>query len=311
MGFFLTIGGGILYFYLAYPKVSPAPEITIEPTTERLARGEYLFHHVSMCVDCHSERNFNYFSAPVIEGTEGKGGFMIPGAPGKIYASNITSAALGDWTDGEILQAITAGISRDGRPLAPMMPYMEYRHLSKEDAYAVVAYMKTLKPIENKVPQTSLNFPLNLIFRTIPTDYEPRPHPDTSDSRATGEYLSIIAGCQFCHSPVDKGILIPGKEFSGGHDFEFPSMGIVRAANLTPDRETGIGNWNREMFIARFKAYADSTARFRPVVDGGFQSPMPWTLLAGMTEEDLGAIYDYLSTLQPVRNKVKKLTPIE
>ena len=311
LGFIVTLSGGFLYIRLAYPKVSPAPEIRIEPTAERLARGEYLFHHVAMCADCHSDRDFSRFSAPVIEGTIGKGGHQMEGAPGEIYASNITPAAIGDWTDGEILRAITTGVSKDGRYLAPMMPYLEYRHLSQEDAVALVAYTRTLKPVENDVKESSFNFPLNLIFRTIPTDYESAPHPDTANTLATGEYLANIAGCKFCHSPVDKGIPVAGSEFSGGHEFVFPQMGVLRAANLTPDKETGIGNWSKETFIARFKVYADSMGQHIPVTPDGCQSTMPWTLLAGMTGKDLGAIYDYLLTIEPVRNKVEKFTPDE
>jgi mono/diheme cytochrome c family protein len=262
LGFVITLTGGVLYINLTYPKISPAPEITIEPTPERLARGEYLFHHVSLCVDCHSDRDNTFFSAPIIPGSEGKGGNQIEGAPGKIYASNITPAAIGEWTDGEVLRAITSGVSKDGRPLAPMMPYMEYRQLSQEDAYALVTYTRTLKPIDNKVPESSLDFPLNLIFRTIPTDYESLQHPDSSDSKKMGEYLSIIAGCKFCHSPVEKGIPVAGAEFTGGHEFEFPGRGIVHSANLTPDKASGIGSWNRETFIARFKAYTGSSLHF-------------------------------------------------
>jgi hypothetical protein len=264
-----------------------------------------------MCADCHSDRDFSKFSAPVIEGTIGKGGHQMEGASGEIYASNITPAAIGDWTDGEVLRAITAGVSKDGRPLAPMMPYLEYRQLSQKDAYALVAYTRTLRPIENDVPPSTFNFPLNLIFRTTPRDYEPNPHPDTANTLATGEYLANIAGCKFCHSPVDMGIPVAGSDFSGGHEFVFPQTGVLRAANLTPDRETGIGNWSRETFIARFKVYTDSIGRNIPVAADGYQTSMPWTLLAGMSEHDLGSIYDYLFTLRPVRNKVEKFTPGE
>ena len=74
--------------------------------------------------------------------------------PGKLCVPNITShatAGIGEWTDGEILRAIREGIGRDGRALFPMMPYTEYRKMSDEDAHAVVAYLRTLPAIDQKV----------------------------------------------------------------------------------------------------------------------------------------------------------------
>jgi hypothetical protein len=304
----LVAVGGYVYINVAYPKVSPAKDITIERTPERLVRGEYMAKHVSICLDCHSKPDKSYFSNPIISGTEGMGGQEFSGI-GTLYVPNITPAALKDWTDGEIVRAITAGVSKDGRPLAPMMPYTEYRHLAKEDVYAIVAYLRTLPSIENEVPRPSINFPLNLIFRTIPSDPEPQPSPDSSDSVATGNYLTRVAGCLFCHTPVEQGTPIPGKEFSGGHEFSDPELGVVRSANITTDRETGIGSWTKDAFIKRFKAYADSAGRHIPVAEGAMQTAMPWTLYAGMTEEDLGAIYAYLRTMPPIQNKVEKFTP--
>jgi mono/diheme cytochrome c family protein len=299
---------GIIYLNTAFPKVSPAEDITIEPTQEHLERGEYLVKHVTMCLDCHSKPDRNYYANPIIPGTEGMGGQEFSGV-GKLFVPNITPAALSDWTDGEIARAITAGVTNDGRPLAPMMPYSEYRYLAKEDVYAIVVYLRTLPPIENKVPKPSINFPLNLIFRTIPSDPDPQPLPDSSDILGTGKYLVRVAGCYFCHTPNNQGTPIPDKDFSGGHEFSDPELGTVRSANITPDMETGIGSWNKESFIKRFKAYEDSAGSHIPYIKGGPQTVMPWTILAGMTEEDLGTIYDYLQTVSPIKNSVQKFTP--
>ena len=301
--------GGITYLNTAFPQVDPAPDITIERTPERIARGEYLARNVSLCFDCHSTKDYKYFTAPPMEGTYGKGGDMVPGAPGAVYSSNITPAALGDWTDGEILHAITAGVSKDGRPLLPMMPYPEYRYLATEDAYSIVAYLRTLEPIENEVPLSSVPFPLNLIFRTIPSNPEPTPTLDSTDVVGKGKYLARIGGCFFCHSPIEQGVPIPGKEFAGGHEFTIPGFGVTRASNLTADNETGIGAWSKEDWISRFKAYGDSTYQLPAVAAGEMQSPMPWTLLKDMTEEDLGAIYTYLRTLPAVNHSFDRFTP--
>jgi mono/diheme cytochrome c family protein len=300
---------GIIYLNVAYPKVSPAEDITIEATPERLTRGEYLVRHVTPCLDCHSKKDYNYYATPIIPGTEGMGGEEFTGVPGKLFIPNITPAALKDWSDGEIARAITCGVAKDGRPLAPMMPYSEFRYLAKEDVYTIVAYLRTLWPIENEVPKPSIDFPLNLIFRTIPSDADPQPLPDPSDTLGTGKYLVRVAGCYFCHTPNDQGTPVPGKDFSGGHEFSDPELGTVRSANITPDMETGIGGWNKETFITKFKAYADSAGSHIPYVKGGPQTVMPWTIFAGMTEHDLAAIYAYLQTVPAIKNPVQKFTP--
>jgi len=90
-----------------------------------------------------------------------------------------------------------------------------------------------------------------------------------------------------------------------------PIHGVARSANITPDMETGIGSWTKEMFIDRFKSYADSAGQNIPLGDEVYQTAMPWTLLAGMSENDLGAIYEYLRTVKPLENKVEKFSPIK
>lgn len=88
--------------------------------------------------------------------------------------------------------------------------------------------------------------------------------------------------------------------FAGGHEYPIPG-GVVQAANITPHADTGIGGWTRAQFIARFQLMAGART---PVSPGTFNTIMPWTGYAGMTAQDLGAIFAYLQTVQPVRNEV-------
>ncbi len=113
-----------------------------------------------------------------------------------------------------------------------------------------------------------------------------------------------MASCVECHSKADKGKVVAGTEFGGGREFRSADGKVVYSANITPDKETGIGNWTRELFIRKFKQYADSGYRAQPVGSGESNTPMPWQAFAGMEEKDLAAIYTYLKSLEPIHNKV-------
>jgi len=94
-------------------------------------------------------------------------------------------------------------------------------------------------------------------------------------------------------------------EFAGGHEFTV-NGNIIRSANITPDKATGIGNWSREAFLQRFKGLSDP-AKAADVPKGGFQTVMPWYKYSGMKENDLKSIYAYLRTIKPVSNRVTRL----
>ena len=308
----LIVISGSVYFNATYPKAVPAPEVKVEMTAERIERGKYLANNVALCVDCHSTRDFSKFSGPIKLGTEGMGGEIFGkemGLPGKIPVKNITPAALGNWTDGEIIRALTSGINKHGKALFPIMPYENFYGMSKEDLYSIVAYIRTLKPINNKVGEKELDFPVNFIEKTLPLDsYKPTKAPDKSDLKEYGKYLVTIASCNHCHTPSNEGEPIAGMEFAGGAEVKLP-FGTIRSSNLTPDLETGLGAWTKEQFIQRFKSMATDQVKNMEILPGSFNTIMPWTQYGGMTEEDLGAIYEYLHSLKPVKNMVVRFTP--
>jgi mono/diheme cytochrome c family protein len=263
-------------------------------------------------MDCHSTRNYNELTAPLVPGTLGKGGERFDptmGFPGNYYAANITPAGIGDWTDGEIFRAITTGVRRTGKPIFPVMPYSNYGKLDKEDIESVIAYLRSLPAIEHKVPESSSDFPMNFIINTIPKKAELSKRPDPSDELAYGKYLITAASCGECHTPVDKGQVIPEFAYGGGREFKLPS-GTLTSANLTPDMETGIGKWTKQQFLDRFAFYRDS-ANMHKKVDfmKEFNTIMPWTMYAGMTDTDLGAIYAYLRTVKPINKAIVKFQP--
>ena len=311
---FVIIIAGLIYFNSKYPDVDPPSNIKVISTSEKISRGEYLANHVTVCIDCHSTRDWTKFSGPLISGTEGKGGFNFgppEGMPGNIYAKNITPSGIGNWTDGELIRAVTQGITKDNQALFPVMPYYSYNNLTQEDIESIVCYIRSLNPIENNVPETELDFPVNLIVKTLPLKtYTPAKPIERIDSINYGKYLFTIAGCSGCHTPAnDKGELIPGMDLAGGRKFTTP-WGLVQSANITPDPETGIGKWTKDEFISRFKKYSTEEARNISVDPNSFNSVMPWTMYGGMKEEDLSDIYDYLKTVKPVKHLVVKYTPL-
>ncbi len=297
-------------FFLG-PSTRSPPEVTVKSTPELVARGEYLAWHVTGCVDCHSPRVRDRFSMPPSKGLEFAGGDCWGedlGLPGKACIPNITSDkdyGLGQWTDGEIMRAVREGVSRDGRALIPFMPYLSYRSMAEEDLHAIVAYLRTVEPIHQQAPPSEFGF---FVRRAINTFPEPVEGPVTAPARANsveyGGYLTKLAGCSDCHT--QRGTFGPKEDlaFAGGTEFDLSGVMHVRSANITPDTETGIGPMTREQFISRFKSFEDMEAITADPVSAARQTIMPWPLYAGMTEEDLGAIYDYLRTVKPIKNEV-------
>ncbi len=168
----VLVGGLLTYVKTALPNVGAPEDITVERTPERIERGRYLAHSVTICMDCHSTRDWSKFSGPLTEGTLGKGGDRFDQTvdmPGVFYAKNITPAGIERYTDGELFRIITTGVNKDGKAIFPLMPYPYYGRMDPEDIYSIIAYVRTLEPITNPVPDSEPDFPMNFILNTIPT----------------------------------------------------------------------------------------------------------------------------------------------
>lgn len=291
-------------------RVGKPAELSVEITPERVQRGAYLANHVAVCMDCHSRRNYNQFAGPIIAGSEGAGGTRFDhkmGIPGVFYGKNLTPAALHNWTDGELYRAITSGVSKEGKALLPVMPYLNYGKMASEDIKSIIAYLRSLPSIPNDVPDSKPDFWLKPLLKKMPQKALSQPKPALQDSIGYGKYLATFAGCADCHTPRRMGMPLKNKGFAGGTPFKLPS-GTVTSANITPDTHTGIGRWTKADFIARFRAF--DSRRFKPFdTQGGFNTPMPWLLYSGMTDEDLGAIYSYIQSLPPIKNEIVVFKP--
>ena len=309
----IVIGGGgfFYYFTVVLPRDIPVPDITVSSDPEVIERGRYLAMHVAVCMDCHSTRNWDYYSGPIVPGTLGQGGERFDeesGLPGVMLSKNITPYNLGDWSDGELFRGITGGLQKNGDALFPLMPYDAYRTMDEDDLLAIMAYIRTLEPIENDIPKHQLNFPLSLIVNSIPREAELR-RIDRSDALAYGEYVAKLAGCTWCHTPLNASQQVDtDRLLAGGHEFVMGEY-VVRASNISSDKDTGIGSWTLEKFIAGFRRYQSAEGRMIPMAEGGYNTLMPWTMYANMTDKDLDAIFTFLQASEPMTNSVQKYAP--
>lgn len=273
-------------------------------------RGKYLAHYVCGCIDCHSQRDYKKFSGLIVPGSEGKGGEVfneIYAIPGVVFARNITPDTIngiGKWSDEDIIKAITMGIKKNGDTLFPTMPYPHYNQMSKEDINSIVAYIRTLKSNNNKVPDRYLSVPVSLAYPPLPSNsLENNIKPDVSDMVKYGAYVVNSAACMDCHTPMEKGKYKMDELFSGGFTFNLGTF-VTNSANITPDSLTGIGKWSEEMFLDKFKNYRDPAQYVSN--PGKINSIMPWSLFSKMDDFDIKAIYRYLRTVKPVKHLVEK-----
>jgi mono/diheme cytochrome c family protein len=305
----LVVGGGLGYLFYRKPAIAPASAMKVEMTPERIARGKHLFQHLLDCDGCHSQHDESRFGRPVAEGGRGRGFIFSPeaGLPGTVVASNITpdrDTGIGAWTDGEKIRAIREGIGREGRILFPMMPYTNYRHMSDEDVYAVVAYLNSLPAVRNPLPASSINFPVSLMIKGVPQPAGSVPPPDRQDKLKWGEYLVTVASCAECHTQIDKGQPVAGKRLGGGREFRTP-YGVVVSGNISPDADTGIGKWSEQQFLDKVYQYKEYVEKGSPQVGPEGFTLMPWLGFSQLSAEELGAIYTYLMSQPPVHNAVE------
>jgi len=285
---------------------APYPEITASTDSAVIARGKYLAIGPAHCIHCHVPMD------KIKEVEEGKvmpfsGGWELSIPPGTFRAPNITpdmETGIGRMTDQEIARTLRYSVSKQHRLVFPFMPFQE---LSDEDLVAIISFLRSQQPVKNKVEPSEYSFlGKALMAFGIITPEGPKTTPPKSvqiDSTiAYGSYLANrVANCNGCHTERDfkTGAYI-GAPFAGGTYFmpdAFTEGYSFVTPNLTPDKETGImASWDESTFINRMRAGK---------VHKG--SPMSWTMFARMDDLELKAIYRYLQSLDPVKNKIEKI----
>jgi cytochrome c1 len=177
--------------------------------------------------------------------------------------------------------------------------------MAKDDLLSIVAYLHTLKPIKNKVPPRQLMVPISMMYpaQALAPSIDGNVRPPETDKVKYGEYLTNAAACSECHTPMTKQGPDFSKMFAGGFTFDMEIFKVT-SSNLTPDSATGIGTWTEERFMNKFTPYREEKGY--NYNSGKQNTLMPLVTYAGMTDDDLKAIYAYLHSLKPISNKVEK-----
>jgi len=261
-------------------------------------RGAYL-SSILGCPFCHMPMGPKGpdFSRPFA------GGMEVPEVFGTWIAPNITphkGSGIGNWTDEQIIAAIREGVRPNGDSMYPIMPFMNFNRMTDDDAKALVAYLRTVPPVDNVVPPTK---DLKMPKMTAP---KPTNEPDVVDDPLKhGEYLVTLMHCTACHNPMTARGPDPTRPYAGGMEFELAIMGTGKlyASNITSDPETGIGKWSEADIAKSIKTMT------RP--DGTIiQGPMQF-YLAGwskLEDKDLAAIAAYVKKIPAIKNKVPAST---
>jgi len=269
----------------------PYPTITASTDTAIIMRGKHLVFGAAHCADCHSKANADSL-LKLGQDVPLTGGMVFDLPVGKLYSKNITpdnETGIGKYTDAEIARALRYGVHPDGTVVFDFMPF---HNTTDEDMTAIISFLRAQKPIQNKVPDHSLNVLGKAVkafmIKPVGPDGEVAKQMARDSSAAYGKYLANnVANCSGCHTVRDLSGTFTGEPFTGGNEIE----GFI-TPNITPDSSSRIFGWSQKNFIDRFRM-----GKLIP------KSPMPWQSFGRMTDEELKAIYSYLKTLKPVKTK--------
>jgi mono/diheme cytochrome c family protein len=291
----------------AAQPAAPAPAVAaverVPDGTDPLTHGRYLVETVAGCGNCHTP---HLPDGSLDESMAFSGAFVIEEPIFRAYAKNITpdmETGIGSWTDDEIVNAIRNAKRPDGTPLGPPMSFGWYKRMSDTEVRAIVAYLRTLRPIRNEVTPSTYQIPLEGFFGPDVTSV---PDVPKTDIVKYGEYLAGPVGhCMDCHTPIIMGVQDMANLGRGGYVFHKPFIydWSAVAANITP-HEQGLGGWT-DAEIKR--AITQGISR-----DGRTLLPfMPYGLYAKMQESDLDALVAYLRSIPPLPDLPPAAEPAE
>jgi mono/diheme cytochrome c family protein len=248
-------------------RSASVPDLKVAGTPEQIQRGRAIAD--GFCSGCHSKTLTGGLDV----------GKLLPVPVGSLVASNLTAAGqLARWSDGDIFRAIRNGVDRDGRWLV-IMSYTNAGRLSDEDTQAVIAYLRSLPSAGAATgnPPDHLNL-LGIVMlgagmlpRGKPVVTEPVLAPPKGPTFQYGEYILSYQDCRECH----------GQKLTGGVPGQLGPLG--------PDLSL-VKQWKPEEFAATMRTGVDPGGHH-------LEKDMPWQPIGRMDDEELGAIYQYLTHL--------------
>ncbi len=284
------------------PKYKPQNvSLAISATPVRIAKGQKLAS--MLCSSCHLDPKTGKFT-----------GRQMAEAPqfGTVYSRNITQDpvhGIGKWTDGQLVYLLRTGIKPDGTFL-PVMAKLS--HMSDEDINSIIAFLHSDHPWiqadTTQHPASEYSF-LAKFITTIgavkPGEFPTNviAGPDTTDKVQWGRYIALNqVECYSCHSKdfTKNDYSVPEKSagfFGGGNKMMDPAGHEIYTANITSDKETGIGNWSESDFVKAVK-YGQ--------VPSGRHLRIPMAPYANLSDNEARAIYAYLKTVPKINNKVDR-----
>ena len=279
--------------------ISPAMVLAQGANEDTLKRGQYIFALAGGCA-CHT----------IPEKTPHAGSRKFPVPMGTAYSTNITQdkeTGLGNWSDQEIHDAIIKGIRPNGERVLPVMPYEAYSGMAEEDLSALIAYMRTLKPVRQATPASQFQVPfvrslMTPLWLKLFSRFSTSPKRAPKSGIERGKYLvDHVALCGDCHTPRNslgapkRSLYLAGAR-NGPLGEDIP--------NITPDETTGIKDWTRDqiadLLIEGTKPDGDEVQ--------GLMAEVIWGTPLGykdMDRDDALAIADYLKSLPPIVNAIE------
>lgn len=274
-------------------------DLTVQSTPERIERGHKMVS--LLCANCHMNSETGKLS--------GKHMSDAPPEFGTIYSANITQHpefGIGTYTDGELIYLLRTGIKRDGKYSPPWMAKLP--NMADEDIHAIISFLRSDDPMvaadPTSAPKSIPSFLTKLLcriaFKPLPYPTEVITLPDTTETIALGRYYTHNLDCYTCHSADFKTMNMLHPELSegymgGGNTMLNLEGKAIQTQNITPDEETGIGKWTEEQFVRAVK-YG--------LKDGEEALRYPMVPFTNLTDLEARAIYQYLRTVPPLKNKV-------